>query len=74
MFSKPLPLRISFWALRGAGGGSLGVVTEMNYRVHLASDDIYLTALALRPSIAASVIYKLGLVYSSQRPKYLGIL
>lgn len=46
------------WALRGAGNGSLGVVTAMTYRVHPLAETTFVTATwpglsALRPLFAA---------------------
>lgn len=50
-----------FWALRGAGGGSFGVVTQMDYRVHKAANRLVFTYLTL-PSASdrATFLYRLG--------------
>lgn len=33
-----------FWALRGAGGGNFGIVTEFKYKVYKASSDVFTVA------------------------------
>lgn len=50
-----------FWALRGAGGGSWGVVTEMDYRIHQTSRQIIVSFLTLpSPTDMATFLYRLG--------------
>ena len=49
-----------FWALRGAGGGSFGVVTEIEYLVHKAEDRLVALSVSLEPSDMAIFLYRLG--------------
>jgi hypothetical protein len=49
-----------FWALRGAGGGSFGVVTEIEYRVHKAEDRLLVLSITLEPSDMGLFLYRLG--------------
>jgi len=49
-----------FWGLRGAGGGSFGVVTEIEYRVHKAEDRLLVLSITLEPSDMAILLYRLG--------------
>ncbi|KAG7373333.1 FAD binding protein [Nitzschia inconspicua] len=50
-----------FWALRGAGGGSFGVVTELEYQIHKASDKIMFVSVVLQSaSDMASFLHRLG--------------
>ena len=49
-----------FWGLRGAGGGSFGVVTEIEYRVHKAEDRLLVLSITLEPSNMAILLYRLG--------------
>lgn len=50
-----------FWALRGAGGGSFGVVTSLEYRVYPVSDVFYYIGLRLPDAHdMAEVLYNLG--------------
>ena len=49
-----------FWALRGAGGGSFGVVTEIEYLVHKAEDRLLALTVNLEPSDMAVFLYRLG--------------
>lgn len=50
-----------FWALRGAGGGSFGVVTQMDYRVHRAANRLVFTYLTLPDaSDRATFLHRLG--------------
>jgi FAD/FMN-containing dehydrogenase len=50
-----------YWALRGAGGGSFGIVTELEYRIHKASDRVVYASLVLEAaSEMANFLYKLG--------------
>jgi FAD/FMN-containing dehydrogenase len=55
-----------FWALRGAGGGSFGVVTEIQYQVHRASDTIHVLSVTLASSEdVAEFLFRLGDVEDS---------
>lgn len=57
---EPLDMNL-FWALRGAGGGSFGVVTELDYQIHTASNRIVYGALTMRnASHRADFLYRLG--------------
>jgi FAD/FMN-containing dehydrogenase len=50
-----------FWALRGAGGGSFGVVTELEYQIHKSSDRMIYSSLHLEnPLDMAIFLYRLG--------------
>jgi hypothetical protein len=49
-----------FWALRGAGGGSFGIVTEIEYRVHKAEDRLLVLSITLEPSDMGLFLYRLG--------------
>jgi hypothetical protein len=50
-----------FWALRGAGGGSFGVVTELEVQIHKSSDRMIYSPLYLeKPSDIAIFLYRLG--------------
>jgi FAD/FMN-containing dehydrogenase len=49
-----------YWAMRGAGGGSFGVVTELEYRIHKASDTALYVGLSLRPLIMAKFLRRIG--------------
>lgn len=54
-----------FWALRGAGGGSFGVVTEIDYQVHKAEDRLLHVAISLEPADMAVFLYNLGIEESN---------
>jgi FAD/FMN-containing dehydrogenase len=50
-----------FWALRGAGGGSFGVVTEIDYHIHKASNRWIITQVRFdEPNAMATFLYRLG--------------
>lgn len=49
-----------FWALRGAGGGSFGVVTEIVYQVHRASNRFHFVSLKLPTTDMADFLFRLG--------------
>ncbi|NJN84497.1 MAG: FAD-dependent oxidoreductase, partial [Caldilineaceae bacterium] len=50
-----------FWALRGAGGGSFGVITELDYQIHKASNRIVYGALRMQQaSDRADFLCRLG--------------
>jgi FAD/FMN-containing dehydrogenase len=50
-----------FFALRGAGGGSFGVVTEIDYTVHAASETFHLLSVTVQEaSTMATFLYTLG--------------
>ena len=49
-----------FIALRGAGSGSLGVVTSIEYMVHPVSDTVHFCSLTIPPLQDRNVLYRLG--------------
>jgi FAD/FMN-containing dehydrogenase len=50
-----------FWALRGAGSGSFGVVTAMEYRVHPVCDTAYFLQLRMsNPEDTAHFLHQIG--------------
>lgn len=49
-----------FWALRGAGGGSFGVVTSIDYRVHKASDYPVFVFAVFPAAALASILHRAG--------------
>lgn len=50
-----------FWSLRGAGGGSFGVVTQLEYRVHKASNRLlFYDVMIPSASDMATFLYRVG--------------
>jgi len=59
--SSPTLHKNLFWALRGAGGGNFGVVTEIDYVVHKAEDRLLFLSIVLpEPGDMAVFLYRLG--------------